>query len=381
MNPLDPLARIKIIWSDAWFRENCFALWEGHLKWLNDLGWDRALYRQDPPPERPAPTGHEVVDLLAEFVCGTGLVNAHAGLTSSDIVDNVRLMQVHQSLGEIDQVLNLVNAHLRTTFENVQEEKTLGFTHWQPAAPITWGHRSRAWLSPLNWLQVTRPCIFAKRFGGPVGDRASLQLLAQHVHANLSDHPFPWDNFELAQPNNAHPLQSSDHQSELHAAEWCTRVAAQLHKIAQDLRFLASHNLVIPGRVTAGSSSMPHKVNPFKWEKVCSLCRSVASTHREVWDVAAHNSLERTLDTSWQLKHSLQRMFETLALALGEFAACEIRVNTGTVPLHDEGIHSDRDLMRRILSGQDRWSAYWDMLTATRFPVPTSTDNPTTKTP
>lgn len=366
-------ARVLIVHDEGWFEAKCFNLWQAHLEWLHDMGWTRAYEQQVIKAEDfGGPTGHEVVDLLNDFIFQTGYVNAHTGLTSSDIVDNVRLMQIAACLEILrdrgEEFREALFARASCTRE------TVGFTHWQPAAPLSWEHRVDAWLQPVKWQLVTPPCIFAKRFGGPVGDNASLKLLVESLGANLSDHPFNWHKFDLEHPNNSHPLQSSDHQCELAAVSWCCALAAQLHKIALDLRFLASHRVVALGRPAghAGSSSMPHKMNPHKWEKVCSICRSVATTQQEMWQVAAHNSLERTLDTSWQLKSLLQRCFLGLAEALDLMADTQFSVTDhGTALVRELRplLSSDRDLMRQVLSGKSRWAAYSEALSIHNKPT------------
>lgn len=358
-------ARVTTIFSDPYFKEYCFKLWEAHLKWLHEMGFERAFEQWTVQPLLPFASGHEVVDHLNEFVVTRGYVNAHLGLTSSDIVDNIRLMQVRDSMAEVSETVGLLIQRLNERFNHPGAE-TVGFTHWQPAAPISWGHRCNAWLAPLTWYLATRPMVCAKKFGGPVGDQASLELIVGKD--KLNDNPFDWSIFDLEYPNNPYPLQSSDHTQEMQAVNWICAIAAQLHKIALDLRFLASHNLVSihNGKHHAGSSSMPHKINPYKWEKVCSICRSISTTQQEMWQVQAQNSLERTLDTSWQLKALLKRVFVGVALALDEMMLVDVHINhaeTSYMLSHVRNkISTDRDLTRRVLAGESRWSAYNQML-------------------
>lgn len=365
MNPITHLqVRMGLVWSDGSTKSKCFALWDAHLKWLYDLGFPRAKEIWATQIELPQLSGHEVVDLLNEYVQTRGYVNAHLGLTSSDIVDNVRLMQTKDSLDNLFGAVSELILKLDQSFG--MNLDTVGFTHWQPAAPLNWFHRTQAWIAPLHLLLARIPTIRAKRFGGPVGDAASLRLIVG-ADRLVVDH-FDWEPFDLAQPDNPFPLQSSDHSCETQAVDWVCAVAAQLHKIAMDLRFLASHGLVYTKRPAghAGSSSMPHKVNPYKWEKVCSICRSVSTTQAEMWSVAAHNGCERTLDTSWQLKSLLRRGFMGLALAIDEMLAVECGINQAENnrllgQLRDK-ISSDHDLTRRVLAGESRWSAYQQML-------------------
>lgn len=379
MQTIPTTKRIEQIFSDEYVREQSFALWEAHLAWMHQLGFERALDRDEGPIKHPGATNHEVVDLLFDFVVSTGLINAHLGLTSSDVIDNVRLAQVSASLHMLTISLDEFCSEFGAMFDT--EVQTVGFTHWQPAAPVTWSGRARSWLEPLQVLFDSAPYVHAKRFGGPVGDASSLRLILGDD--KVKDHPFEWMHFGLEQPRVEHPIQSSDYLSEQEAVNWCGLVAAKLHKIALDLRFLASRGTIRVVRTPglAGSSSMPHKTNPFKFEKVCSICRSVATTQHELWDVAANNSLERTLDGSWQVKQALRRCFHGLALALDEMRAVRVEIdfprNLAEVQTFRDEISSDRDLARRVLSGESRWSAYLDMLNRKNSSETNNTDKTT----
>jgi len=357
-------ATVNALLSEEWSDAKTFNLWEAHLQWLaQDLGWERALDQVEglTADDFGPPSGHEVVDLLNDFIFQTGYVNAHTGLTSSDIVDNVRLIQLQELVAVTCTYLYQLRKHIWSHADS--ERETVGFTHWQPAAPISWRHRVTAWMFPINLALSQAPVLYAKRFGGPVGDCASLRQLAAYCKVELESKPFPWDIFGLQTPRNLSGLQSSDHTGEMEVIHWVARIAAALHKIALDLRFLASQGLVFIERPLghAGSSSMPHKTNPFKWEKVCSITRSISTTQDEMWAVMAHNSLERTLDTSWQLKQLIRRAFQGLGLALDEMTACRFGIdaaNEERLRVLRPQLSSDRDLMNAVLQGQSRFSAF-----------------------
>ena len=373
------LPRVVGAWSDDFFRTHCFDLWREHLNWLAAEGFAPAL-QTETDVIVPAPSGHEMVDLLGEFIAHTGLINAHLGLTSSDVCDNVRLMQLacacgHVTAGVIQLIIELPQVLCELLPSGLRTE-TVGFTHWQPAAPITWGHRVLAWTGPLRYAAEHPPRLHAKQFGGPVGNGASLQRVLKCDALALTerlDH-FQWDEFGLNQPANPCPLQSSDHVDELAAVQWLARIAAQLHKLAADWRFLASLDVIKmsdPARI--GSSSMPHKANPHHWEKVCGLCRSAATVQQELWDVAAHNSLERTLDTSWQIKHALPRACRCVAEAVDLLRAHLPRVrlfaDADLLAKWTPLIDSDQQLTAEVLNGKSRWTAF---LEATRQITPTT---------
>lgn len=357
---------INYAWSANFFKFCAFEIWFHHLDWLKLMGFERAHEKIHWQPELLAgkQTNHEVVDLLAGFIEHTGYGNAHLGLTSSDVVDNVRLAQIRASVKIINWKVWQVVQHLNERFN--YDVETVGYTHLVPAAPVSWRHRKDAWTQPLISAVAMSPVITAKKFGGPVGDARALQALV--TKQQYEDNPFDWAFLDLEYPGNPYPLQSSDHRCEMAAVNWAAVIAAQIHKIAQDLRHLYAfgHVVILPPRDEAGSSSMPHKINPYKWEKVNSMCRTVGATMAEMWSVAAQNSLERTLDTSWQIKSLLPRCFVTLVRALEEITKPNVHIDhlrcADDVQRQGRKLGSDMELLRRVVEGESRWTAYTKML-------------------
>ena len=361
----DSIGQLENVWHETYFNELAFDLWSAHLEWLHKLGWVDALRVEEnltsiPTIENPR---HEVVELLQQFVLQTGYVNAHFGLTSSDVVDNVRLIQCQRSL---EIILDQLDDFLTDLTSHAHAGETVAYTHLMPAAPISWSHRVLAWSTPVANLRNSPPLVHAKMFGGPVGDGRTLDRLK--LPRNRFKHPFPWEEvFDVAPPVNSHPIQSSDHVVEFRIVSWICQLAAQLHKIAADLRILFSKGVIlIKDPAAAGSSSMAHKVNPFRWEKACSILRSVATTQHEIWDVMAHNALERTLDTSWQVKRVLPRAFLGMAEAIKILTETKWKSHEtldSTILGERLDIFSDSNLTEQVINkGEPRWHAYVDQL-------------------
>lgn len=351
-------ADLKQLWSGSSSQQFAYSFWTRHLEWLARAGFDRAFERGDAGP--PQAWDHEVVQWLHEYITETGLVNAHLGLTSSDIVDNVRLTQCAISRNHLVKL----GLHVATWIERgigagVSEcmgQWTIGFTHGQPAAPLQWADRCAAWVAPLHILLTHPPTIFGKKMGGPVGVMSALR-----ERLLLSTQDFAWSEFGLQVPNNLAPIQSSDHLCEYNFTTWCAALAAQLHKIAADVRQLCALQILQPiaGDGEAGSSAMPHKVNPFKFERVCSIGRTIPGLVGEVWDVWAHNQLERTLDTSWQLKRTLPEIVfrvEQMFLTMG---TQRCRLVQPVKPWEQYlAVDTDRALTEAVLDGASRWDEY-----------------------
>lgn len=340
------------VWSDE-FSEimSCF-IWKEHLIWLSECGWEDA-FRLEEVPDMKGDPKHEVVSMLYRFVKRTGWVNAHFGLTSSDVVDNVRLIQAERSIDliedKIDEVVDFLNE-----LHSVQE--TTAFTHLRPASKISWSHRACGWISLLvdSVNSSSRPKIYAKKFGGSVGDSRVLNTFIPNTRLV----EFDWTKFGLDCPNNHFPIQSSDHQCEYDYIIWICKIAANLHKIANDLRNLHSIGSIdiVPPSDYKGSSSMPHKINPIGLERTCSICMHLSINLLRIWNVLAHNELERTLNTSWTIKRTLKYATQDLCKAIDSMIEYDIEIRD--CPRSPE--NSEMELAKRVFENKDssRWAEY-----------------------
>ena len=366
---------MSVIWDPTMEEELSFSFWKHHLRWLSDeIDWKEAESRKSMSfPLQP--THHRIVDRLRRFVEGTGFVNAHFGLTSSDIEDNVRRTQLQHAWTRCRHLLHLFCDNLRRLGSSIEQDvKTNAYTHWQLAGVVPLHHRIYAWITPLeNMLPHTdndEQCrISGKLMAGPVGDFSDVQQLLAYtksyskrntyieiVHSQLNH--FPWFFYGLVQPWNIRPIQSSDHFDEEKAIAWITRATAHLSKIALDWRFLHSHGEMEPIQPEGyvGSSSIPSKSNPFKWEKACSIARVIMPAHRGLLDVIANNGCERTLDTSWQIRKTLEQTtldFERLLTTLMELDfAFTPKANPGSLS------ETREEKTERIILGATRAEVY-----------------------
>lgn len=329
-------------------------LWEEVMKWQARNGFPEALQKGKTNP--PVPSKHEVVDALNRFVAETGLVNAHAGLTSSDIIDNTRLIQCEHSLKILRRKLGGLIRRITRFAEDYQETDCVGYTHWQVATKLTMGQRAQAWCEPLLRLWESPPKIRQKLLAGATGTRAALSLLVGEAVFQVPGLGIP----------NATAIQSSDHHSELEAAGWLSAIAGQLHKISQDIRFLCHTRELSIVRDSAyrGSSAMPKKRNPIEAEQICSLCRLQPNFQRQVWDALAFNGLERTLDTSAILRVTLPQMFENLAYVLEQskllFDNLVVNKNQCAQILHDNdwAANAELKMAQEIKDGGTRAEIY-----------------------
>lgn len=352
---------IEEIWNDDTKISVMENMWLKHLEWMHSNGFDEALQRGEYTPPNQS-SQHEVIDALRIYVGKTGYVNAHAGLTSSDIVDNVRLWQCAMSINVTQKLVSLLIDHI----SKVQPSNTrcVGYTHWRPAAHTTMGTRFEALVEPLIEMKDKMSSFIPlpmKRVGGATGTRSAMAILCGKMpigDPNLSDMLAPsyWDS----------TLQSGYHLNELECVDMLCMIAAQAHKISQDFRFLIHTGEITLERDTAyrGSSSMPNKINPIEFERVCSLLRLVPSYYRAVWDAMAFNGLERTLDTSAILRVALPDAFNIVCYCINELIGGMSRVCIDEhkcakiLAENKEIAYSEDNMAHEIANGKSRMEVY-----------------------
>ncbi len=261
----------------------------------------------------------------------------HLGMTSQDVVCNADLLIMGEAKLLLETKLVGTILALGQFAHQWMRLPTLGFTHYQPAQPVTVGRRAAGWAYDLwrlhcNW-ETGAEGHFLRGFRGATGTQASFLELFAHDHAAvdrfeqialcylrfgkdarkaLGDREHLGTNtFDLS--TQTYPrIKDAQILSELAA------VGAYLHKIATDIRLLCNRKeLDEPFEdKQIGSSAMPYKRNPMRCERICGLTRFVMNLVGNAYDTAATQWLERTLDDSSNRRLSLPEAFLALDGAL-----------------------------------------------------------------
>ena len=269
----------------------------------------------------------------------------HLGCTSQDVVCNADLMVQYEAIQLIESKIMRSVIAIGNSADATKSIPTLGFTHYQPAQPVTVGRRSAGW---ANELYVNTPSnrddsfhaqFRLRGFGGATGTQASFLNLFENDSARV-------DQFESAAVSNLlyqlgvledasvsetvgsdsvrqtwmFDLMGQTYPRSQDAAllSSLATVAAVLHKIATDIRLLSNRKEIDEpfGKSQIGSSAMPYKRNPMKCERICGLTRFVMNLVGNAYDTAATQWLERTLDDSSNRRLSLPESFLALDGAL-----------------------------------------------------------------
>ena len=239
------------------------------------------------------------VDALAESV-GPESRWLHLGLTSSDVLDTGLALQLVDATDLLEERLETLEEVL--THQALAHKHTLmiGRSHGVHAEPITFGLKLLIWLGEVRRhrarLAEAREHIAVGKISGSVG-----------THANVPPDVEDWTCEELGLA--VAPVSNQIVQRDRHAHFVCTLalIASSLDKFATELRSLQRTEIreaeepFETGR--HGSSSMPHKRNPSRLERVSGLARllrshaQVALENVTLWherDIS-HSSAERII--------------------------------------------------------------------------------------
>lgn len=164
----------------------------------------------------------------------------------------------------------------------------IGRTHTMDATPLTLGQEFSGYVTQMAngiaRIEDTLPRLYELAAGGTaVGTGLNTRIgFAEDVAANLATYtglPF------VTAPNKFEALAAHDAMVEVSGA--LNTIACSVHKIANDLRFLASGPRCGLGEINLpenepGSSIMPGKVNPTQVEAITMVCCQVIGNHAAV---------------------------------------------------------------------------------------------------
>ncbi len=296
----------------------------------------------------------------------------HLGCTSQDVVCNADLIVLNEAAGLIASKIGRAILALCEEADKYKSLPTLGFTHYQPAQPVTVGRRCALWAHDLEVMEfrvrLLRQHGFIRFRGlrGATGSQASFLALFNNDASKVDE--FEQRVIDQLATNNhypqAHGLMGQTYPrfidtlilSELAAT------ASVLHKVATDIRLLSNRKEIDEpfGKNQIGSSAMPYKRNPMKCERICGLTRFVMNLVGNAYDTAATQWLERTLDDSSNRRLSLPEAFLALdgALDLMHTVASGLVVNEAMVRknlmLELPFMATENILMEAVKAGGDR---------------------------
>jgi len=362
------------VWSEAhkyelWCRVEVLVL-EAHARAGTVPADSVPPVRAAPPPtpeavaEIEAVTGHDVIAFLSAWADNTvpreAAAYVHFGMTSSDLLDTALALQLTEASDLLLEASTRLTAALRDHALAHRGTLRAGRTHGIHAEPDVWGHRVADFAFAMarcrDRLLRARDAVAVGKLSGPVGTYSNIDpAIEAQVMAELG-------------------LRPADVSSQVvfrdGIGEWVSvlaLIASVCEAVALEIRLgqqTELSELAEPfGRGQKGSSSMPHKKNPVRAERICGLAREVRAQVVPVMEGMAlwherdisHSSTERiALPDAAALTDFL--LAETTALITGLVVdAARMRAN---LDLTGGLIYSSAVLLGLVAAGMSREDAY-----------------------
>lgn len=224
----------------------------------------------------------------------------HMGLTSYDIVDTALSLLIKESiekvLGDTTRLRDLLIEQAR----RYKRTPMIGRTHGVHAEPITFGVKLLVWVEEMNRhldrLRRALEVIGSGRISGSVGT---------YIHLDPRVEEIALEKIGLRPAKVSTQVLQRDRHAEVLAS--LALLGSSLEKFTVEIRHLQRTEVLeveepfTPGQ--KGSSSMPHKKNPVRAERISGLSRllraylQVALENIALWherDIS-HSSAERVL--------------------------------------------------------------------------------------
>jgi len=236
----------------------------------------------------------------------------HEGVTSSDIKDTARAMQMQEAADLILEDLESLKETLAEKALAAKDTIMVGRTHGVHAEPITWGLKLLNWYQEIERqitrFQQLREVVAVGQISGAVGTFATIEPEVEKKVCQI----LGLKNAEVS----SQILQRDRH------ADFIERIAltaASIEKFATEIRNLQRTDIleVEEGfrKGQKGSSAMPHKKNPIVCERLSGLARVIrgnvvpALENVTLWHERdlTHSSVERVIlpDSSILLDYML----------------------------------------------------------------------------
>ncbi len=245
---------------------------------------------------------HDVIAFLESVgeAVGEDSHYIHLGLTSYDVVDTALSLLLKESLDKV--IRDLVSLKKIVKDQAVLHKKTMmmGRTHGVHAEPITFGVKLLVWFEEIgrheSRLRRALEVISVGRISGSVGT---------YIHLDPRVEEIALRRLGLRPAKVSTQVLQRDRHAEVLSA--LALLGASLEKFATELRHLQKTEVLeLEEPFTKGqkgSSSMPHKKNPVRAERITGLSRIlrgnllVALENIPLWherDIS-HSSAERVI--------------------------------------------------------------------------------------
>jgi len=290
----------------------------------------------------------------------------HLGATSCYVGDNTDIIIMKEALEILKVKILKVIKNLSDFALKYKSLPTLGFTHFQPAQPVTVGKRACLWiqdllidLEDLNYVLKNMKLLGSK---GTTGTQASFLELFDGDYEKVKKLDMliaKKMGFDSVYPVSG---QTYTRKQDSRILNVLSGIAQSAYKFSNDIRLLQHMKEIEEPfeKKQIGSSAMAYKRNPMRCERISSLARYVIVNVLNPAITASTQWLERTLDDSANRRIVISESF----LAVDAILNLYINVTSGLVVypkviekhLMDElpFMATENILMEAVKKGKDR---------------------------
>ncbi len=239
----------------------------------------------------------------------------HLGATSCYVTDNTDLILIRRGLEMLRGQLVAVIDRLAKFAAEYRALPCLGFTHLQPAQPVTVGKRATLWcydlVLDLEELEARIARLKLRGVKGTTGTQATFLALFEGDHAKVEELDRRVTTKLGFDEHYAVTGQTYTRKVDAQVLDVLGGLAQSAHKLATDLRLLQSRKEVEEPfeKQQIGSSAMAYKRNPMRSERICGLARFVMSLQSSAAQTMATQWMERTLDDSANRRLTIPQAF------------------------------------------------------------------------
>ena len=263
----------------------------------------------------------------------------HLGATSCYVTDNADLILYRDALRYLRGELQAVLANLAAFARRYAATPALGYTHYQPAQPVTIGKRAALWMQDFRAdLEELDFVLGTMRFlgcRGTTGTEASFMDLFEGDGEKIDEM-----NHRIAARFGFEKCfsvcgQTYPRKVDSRILSCLSAIGQSAYRMAGDIRLLQHDRQVEEPfeEHQIGSSAMAYKRNPMRCERICSLSRYLMADAMNAPMTASTQWLERTLDDSANRRISLPEGFlcADAVLRLVQNVTTGLRVNEKVV--------------------------------------------------
>ena len=263
----------------------------------------------------------------------------HLGATSCYVTDNADLILYRDALRYLRGELQAVLANLAAFARRYAAMPALGYTHYQPAQPVTIGKRAALWMQDFRAdLEELDFVLGTMRFlgcRGTTGTEASFMDLFEGDGGKIDEM-----NRRIAARFGFERCfsvcgQTYPRKVDSRILSCLSAIGQSAYRMAGDIRLLQHDRQVEEPfeEHQIGSSAMAYKRNPMRCERICSLSRYLMADAMNAPMTASTQWLERTLDDSANRRISLPEGFlcADAVLRLVQNVTTGLRVNEKVV--------------------------------------------------